>query len=266
MTRLGQLLEQASSIPAQGVVTHFCDPDELGEYWDALARKRIVAGLCGGSPFPRKAMLKLMPPGKANAVTQEVGVREAMANWREEGRKFPLKWLRVFRGGGDITPITKQDADRIFVQLADAGLSLQAVGDILRKGDEIFLLADTRLEDETLKALRACGMDADAALRFDPESCAQEVGLNVSLPRLDAVVARAFHIGREEAKKAVTKGFVAVNLRICRDAGREVVAGDVIQHLLAGAALIGSVREAKSADRHRLLGIIPSSAKILVRG
>ncbi len=265
MPRLGHYIEHANSLPGGGTYTHFCDPDELAEFWDLLMRKRILAGLSGGSPFPRKAMLRLVPSGKGSAM-DEASVRAMIADWNVQGRKYPYAWLRLERGGEDESPLSKQELDSVCAQLQTNGLPPGAIGDILRRGDEAFILADTREQDALAKAMSALGLASRPAAHFDPESCALDTRYSLSMPRLDAAIARAFHIGREEAKKAVVKGFVAINLRIVRDASRAVEAGDVLHHLLFGAALISGVQKAKAADRHRLLVRFPSSAKILVRG
>ena len=265
MPRLGHYIEHADSLPGGGAYTHFCEPDEMAEFWEALMRKRMLAGFSGGSPFPRKAMLKLVPPGKGMAM-DEAAVRAMIADWNVEGRKYPYAWLRVERGGDDESPLSKQELDSVCAQLQTNGVVPGAIGDMLRRGDEAFLLADSREHEALAKAFTALGLASRPAAHFDPETCAQDTHQSLSIPRLDAAVARAFRIGREEAKKAVVKGFVAVNLRIVRDASRAVEAGDVLHHLLSGAALISDVQRAKAADRHRLLVRISSSAKILVRG
>lgn len=265
MPRIGHYIEHAAELPGGGVYTHFCDPDELTEFWDLLMRKRMLAGFSGGSPFPRKAMLRLVPSGKG-IVMDDAAVRAMIADWSAEGRKYPQAWLRLERGGDDVSPLSKQELDSVYAQLQTNGVTPGAIGDILRRGDEAFILADTREQNARVKACSALGLATRPAVHFEPESCAQDVHQSLSIPRLDAAVARAFRIGREEAKKAVVKGFVALNLRTVRDASRSVEAGDVLHHLLSGAALISNVQKAKAADRHRLLVRIPSSAKILVRG
>jgi len=224
----------------------------------------MLASLCGGSPFPRRVMLRLAPPGKGERHWDEAAVRLALNEWRETARRFPHTWLLVQRKetaeGGKT--LSSDEANHLAEAFARADLPPAAVGDVLRHDGETYLLIDTRLQDAVQAALARNGMSGEARRGFDPAFCAREERLAVGLPRLDAMVARAFRIGRAEAKKAVSRGFVALNLRIVRDAGREVTAGDLVYHLLAGTARVLELAAGRSEGRHHFRCQIACSAAL----
>ena len=108
------------------------------------------------------------------------------------------------------TPHSKKNLRQALWQLQ----SLSALGDILRKDGDVAVQVDKRAESKVDSALAAAGFGFQPAHGFNPEGCADTVRLSVGSPRLDSVISRAYHIGRAEAKKAVVRGFVAVNLRL----------------------------------------------------
>ncbi|OGK10176.1 MAG: hypothetical protein A2Y63_00620 [Candidatus Riflebacteria bacterium RBG_13_59_9] len=255
-------------IAPNGAFTQFCGPDEFGNHWDELLSRRMLKGLGGGSPAPRKVMLHLMPPGKGDKHWDDAAIRLALNEWEDAGRRFPLAWLRVRQAENENgkETLTPREADHLSGKLAEQGMPPALVGDILRQGDETFLLMDTRQEEQVRAALARSGMTGEKQRDFTPAECMQETRISVGSPRLDAVVARAFHIGRAEAKKAVTRGFVALNLRIARDASREVIAGDLVYHLLAGAMRVDELSAGRTEGRHKLRARIPVGAKLMARG
>jgi RNA-binding protein YlmH len=255
-------------IPPSGAFTSFCDPDELTAHWDELARRKMIRGICGGSPFPRKAMLEIMPPEKARAYWDEKAIRLALSEWEEASRRFPLKWLSVSKLDADEgrESFSTQEANAVSQQLVRAGLPPSHLGDILRNNGGIIVQVDKRVESDVASALAALGLGFQPARGSNPEDCADAVRLSVGSPRLDSVISRAYHIGRAEAKKAVVKGFVAVNMRLSRDATQPVTAGDVLHHLLKGAIRIDELNMSRKQGRHNLMCRIARSVRLLMRG
>jgi RNA-binding protein YlmH len=265
---LQRYLTHPDEIASTGAFTSFCDPDELTGHWDELARRKIIRSLCGGSPFPRKAMLEIMPPGKGQAHWDEEAIRLSLSEWEEVSRRFPLKWLNILKLDTDESyeSFSTQEANAVSQQLALGGLSPSHLGDILRKGGDVVVLVDKRMESEVASALARNGLDCREAKSFHPEACAEAVRLGVGSPRLDSVISRAYHIGRAEAKKAVVRGFVAVNMRLARDASQPVAAGDVLHHLLKGAVRIDELNTSRKQGRYNLTCSIAGGVRLQMRG
>lgn len=264
---LQRYLTHPEEIPPSGTFTSFSDPDELTARWDELARRKMIRGICGGSPFPRKVMLEIMPPGKGRAHWDEEAIRLSLGEWEEASRRFPLEWLRILKlEAGDDRGFTAQEANAVAQSLTRSGLSLSYLGDILHWGEDVVVLVDQRAEPDVASALEKAGLACEQAQSFNPDECAEEARLTVGSPRLDSVVSRAYHIGRAEAKKAVVRGFVAVNLRLARDASRLVAAGDVLHHLLKGAIRIDGLNASRKQGRHSLTCRIAAGVRYQIRG
>lgn len=265
---LQRYLTHPDEIPPSGAFTSFFGPDELTAHWDELARQKMVRDICGGSPFPRKAMLEITPLGKGRAHWDEEAIRLALSEWEEASRRFPLKWLSISKLDADENreSFSTQEANAISKQLALSGLSPSHLGDILRKDGEVVVSVDKRAESKVASALAAAGLGCQPAQGPNPKACSDTARLSVSSPRLDSVISRAYHIGRAEAKKAVVKGFVAVNMRLARDATQPVAAGDVLHHLLKGALRIDELVASRKQGRHNLICRIASGARLQIRG
>jgi len=263
---LQRYLTHSDEIPPSGAFTSFSGPDELTAHWDELARQKMIRGVCGGSPFPRKAMLEIMPPGKGRAHWDEEAVRLALSEWEEASRRFPLKWLSVSKLDDESREgFSTQETNAVSQQLARAGLPPSHLGDILCKDGGIVALVDKRAESDVASALAVAGLEFQPELGFNPDSCTDAVRLSVGSPRLDSVISRAYRIGRAEAKKAVVKGFVAVNLRLARDADQPVAAGDVLHHLLKGALRVEELNASRKPGRHNLTCRVARSVGLQMR-
>jgi len=265
---LQRYLTHPHGIPPSGAFTSLSDPDELTAHWDELARRKMIRSICGASPFPRKVMLEIVPPGKGRAHWDEEAIRLSLSEWEEASRSFPLKWLNILKLDADESykDFTTQEANAVSQQLARSGLSPSHLGDILRKGGDVVVLVDTRVEPEVASALARSGLESRETKSFHPEAYAETVRLGVGSPRLDSVISRAYRIGRAEAKKAVVRGFVAVNLRLARDATRPVAAGDVLHHLLKGAIRIDELNASRKQGRHNLKCRIARGVRLQMRG
>jgi len=265
---LQRYLTHPDEIPPIGTFTSFSDPDELTGHWDELARRKMIRSICGGSPFPRKAMLEIMPPGKGQAHWDEEMIRLSLSEWQEASRRFPLRWLRILKLEAEENDkgCAAQEANAVSQQLTRSGLSPSHLGDILRRSGDVVVLVDDRVEPEVASALAVAGLGFQPAQGFNPEDCADAVRLSVGSPRLDSVISRAYHIGRTEAKKAVVRGFVAVNMRLARDASQPVAAGDVLHHLLKGAVRIDELNASRKQGRHNLTCRIASCVRLQMRG
>ncbi len=264
---LQRYLTHPEDIPTEGEITRFCDVDELTEHWDELARRKMIRGLCGGSPFPRKLMLEIVPPGKGRPHRDADVIRRSLSEWEEAARRFPAKWLRILKsdaesGGG----FSAREADLLAEQLTRTGLAPALLGDLLRSGEDVMLLTDARAETEVASVFAKSRLEGRAAGRFRPEECAETLRVSVGSLRLDAIVSRAFGIGRTEAKKAVVRGFIALNMRLARDPGSHVAVNDVVQHLLKGAIRLDEVAAGRRRDRHSLTCRIATSIRLQTRG
>jgi RNA-binding protein YlmH len=263
---LQQYLSHPEDIPQAGLITRFRDVDELTEHWDELARGRMIRRLCGGSPFPRKLMLEIVPPGKGQSHWDEDAIRRSLSEWEEASRRFPVKWLKIMKAdegeGGAFSP---READLLAEQLTRTGLAPVLLGDLLRRGEDTLLLTDGRAESEVASNLAKNGL-VGRAERFRPAECAEATRISVGSPRLDAVVSRACCIGRGEAKKAVVRGFVALNMRLARDPSSQVAVGDVLQHLLQGALRVDDLAAGRRRGRHSLTCRIANSVRLQTRG
>ncbi len=265
---LQRYLTHPDEIPPTGAFTSFSDPDELTEHWDELSRRKMLRSICGGSPFPRKVMLEVMPPGRGQAHWDEEAIRQSLSEWEEVSRRFPLRWLRILKLEAEENDkgFTAQEANAVSQQLTRSGLSPTHLGDILRRGEDVVVLVDERVESEVASALASNGLESREAKGFHPEAYAEATRLTVGSPRLDSVVSRAYRIGRAEAKKAVVRGFVAVNMRLARGASRPVAAGDVVHHLLKGAFRIDELKASRKQGRHNLICRIASDVRLQMRG
>jgi len=258
LRELDNLIRQ-DGIPSGGLFTGFIAPEDLSGLWEQLEARRVLAYFSGGSELPRRVMLRLVPPGEGAARLGDDWVRAMLDSWRDHAASFPLEWLHVRQSGldefGGHRELEKPQADKLAETLYRHGLPPAALGEVARCEKRVQVLVDSRVHDSAVNAICMAGLAVAGRVELAPDKHLRLKSLSLGSPRLDAAVSRACNLGRAEAKKAVERGFVALNLKLCRDASREVAAGDLIHHLLEGAVRIRTAREGRRAGRHNLVSV-----------
>jgi RNA-binding protein YlmH len=249
-------LIRRGGIPSEGLITGFIAPEDLSELWERLESERVLAAFSGGSEVPRRVMLRLVPPESGAAHLGDVWVRSMLDGWQEHAASFPLEWLHVRQSGldeyGGHRELEQPQADKLAAMLYRHGLPPTALGEVARSGKRVLILVDSREHAQAVSAVCAAGLSVAGKVDFAPDECLRAKNLSLGSPRLDAAVSRACNLGRAEAKTAVERGFVAVNLKLCRDAAHTVASGDLVHHLLEGAVRIREAKEGRRAGRHTL--------------
>ena len=249
-------LIRRGGIPSEGLFTGFIAPEDLSGLWERLEGERVLAAFSGGSEVPRRVLLRLVPPGSGAAHLGDEWVRSMLDGWQEHAASFPLEWLHVRQSGldefGGHRELDQPQADKLAATLYRHGLPPTALGEAARGGKRVHILVDSREHAQAVSAVCAAGLSVAGKVDFAPAECLKRMNLTLGSPRLDAAVSRACNLGRAEAKKAVERGFVAVNLKLCRDASRAVAGGDLVHHLLEGAVRIREAKAGRRTGRHSL--------------
>lgn len=254
---LSRLLERPQAIPPEGTFTGFLGRDDLADWLPRFAQRRMLASVFGGHRMPRRVMLRLMPPGEG--LLAESRLRTEMPRllnaWEDAVRAFPAKWLRLLPAANAPEPGGVPREGSWHRMLTSQGVQPSWVGDYLAGLSGRLVHMDARRQEEVLRGLERLGLQGeDAGENVDVSGFTRSVTVTVRSLRLDALVSRAFGLPREEAKKAVVRGFVTVNLLGGTDASRQLAAGDLVDCELEGRALVREVvvHERKSRSRTML--------------
>jgi len=265
LSELSRFLEHPQAIPSEGVFTGFLGPDELSEWLVRFAERRMLAGVFGGYRMPRRVMLRVVPPGKAPIVASRLReeVPRLLGEWDELAETFPARWLRMSVPAESPAADQARKVGSWVRMLASQGVHPGWLGDFLAGSSGAFLLVDSRRRMDVRDAFDRLTIEmSEVAGKLDGGDFARQATVFLRSPRLDALVGKAFGMGREEAKKAVSKGFVAVNLLTVTNASTALSAGDLVDFELGGRALVQAALLRQGKSRYRVLLTVLENAHL----
>lgn len=117
--------------------------------------------------------------------------------------------------------------------LMNLGFKREQFGDILVAGKEAYVFCFASIAEETMKNLLSVRHTYVKIARLTPKECPltptfEEKSINVASPRLDAVVAEAYHLSREGGRSLVEGGGVIVNDEELSNPSHFLAGGEVI--------------------------------------
>ena len=265
LNRLSRFFKRPQEIPTEGAFTGFLGTDELAEWLPRFAERRMLAGVFGGYRMPRRVMLRVVPPGDASIVASRLRdeLRDLLTSWEKQAPAFPATWLRLdLTVGGDVAARAREAGSWIRL-LAAERVAPEWLGDFLSGEVGTFLLIDAREEPRICEGLQSLGVGVLETRRQVPwEDFARSATVHLRSLRLDALVGKAFGLGREEAKKATVRGFVAVNLLQAGSASASLSSGDLVDFELEGRALVQEAEFQEKRGRFRVALAVVEEARM----
>lgn len=265
MSELSRLLEHPAEIPHEGAFTGFLGLAELSEWLPRFAERRMLEAVFGGHRMPRRVMLHILPKGEgflhSSRLREELA--RQLSTWDELAESFPVRWLRLeLPASGEAFEQARRTGSWVRL-LASQGVQPEWCGDVLDASSETSLLVDSRRLKVVQGAFGRLGilseeMEGPATLT----TYARPSTAFVSSPRLDALVGKVFRMAREEAKKAVTRGFVSVNLMAETSASLVLAPEDLIDCELEGRALVQEMSEKERGSRFRVQLAVLKNARL----
>ncbi len=144
---------------------------------------------------------------------------------------YPFSCLRI-RAAAPRFSVSPSHRDYLGAVLG-LGIERRVVGDILPGDREAFLFCEDSMTDFLCSELRMVGRTAvTVSVCEDPEEIPQprveEITGTVASPRLDSVIALAFHSSRSSMLPLIGEGKVFVNGRLIPSNGYNLSSGDLI--------------------------------------
>lgn len=221
----------------QQIITPFLNPRQVYVLQQLLAQQTALhAVFCGGVKTAEQQRAWLAPD---YVPIEEAGDCRIVA--------FQITYATKFHR------LAHRD---ILGSLMGIGLKRSAFGDIINEGNQWFFMADEQIASFVQTQITRMGTVPvrlqEVPLHSVPEphsawrTC-QEV---VASLRLDAVVAQAFHLSRQQAKEAVTSGRVKHNWVTVVKADHEVGEQDIISVRGLGRLRIDALLGHSKRDKH----------------
>ena len=144
---------------------------------------------------------------------------------------FPIRILKV-------APLQKKFADELTHRdflgaLMNLGIERDVLGDIVVKTDHAYVFAAEKIADfitENLFRIKHTSVTV-TVIQDVPEDVAptlERVEVIVPSLRLDGIVAKLYHLSRQQAKDLFTGGLVLVNGRLCMNPAGAVKENDIL--------------------------------------
>ena len=147
------------------------------------------------------------------------------------GGRFPIVCLRIApRSSRYADALTHRD---FLGALMNLGVKRETLGDIFLSGSTGYLFClDTVAPFIAENLTRVCRTDVDCEVVEELPSAAAPVltaeTVQLAHERLDALIARAYHLSREDSAELFTKKLVFVNSALCENSSRQPKPGEVI--------------------------------------
>lgn len=214
MNEPDRLAELAQRTAARGLTTYtrFLDLNDQKNARIAAAKAGIACCLFGGMPDNERcvaAFYDVEPPEEA---------------------EYPLVCLRfVPRSVRFARPCTHRD---VLGTLMSLGLEREQFGDIILRENEIYLFCLDKTAKLVLDGMTQIGgTDVTGSISDAPDGPArktQEIIVQVSSPRADAVIAHLFHLSRDDTQALFPRGLVLLDDAPCTKCEKLLTEGTVI--------------------------------------
>lgn len=181
-----------------------------------------------GEAAARKAGAAFMLYGGAESCERRMlGVSAGTA---PQADTFPIACLLVSpRSTRFGAPLTHRD---VLGSLMGLGIERELIGDIVVREQGAYIFCVQKMADFILGALTRIGStDVDCVLSSPPDGplrATRDIRLQVSSPRLDAVIAHLFHLSRGDAQSLFRQGRVMVDDVVCERPDCTLKAGQVL--------------------------------------
>jgi RNA-binding protein YlmH len=212
--RMAELAERART-RGHCTFTEFLGQAELDAFQAARAGfAHVQVTLSGGAPGCQRQMARFCPEDTSG-----------------DGEEFPIACIRV-------TPLNIRFADTlthrdILGALMSLGFERALIGDIAVRENESFLFAAAHIAQyvmDNLKEIKRTAVRCEIADTL-PEGALYRLEremVQAASPRLDAVIARAYKLSRDESQALFPRGFVAVNGRTCENDSHTLKEDDIV--------------------------------------
>ena len=179
-----------------------------------------------------------------------VGGDEAPETWQ-----FPLNCLRVTpRSARFASPIAHRD---VLGSLMGLGIERELVGDIVVREEGAYIFCTDKMAHFISTSLTKIGnTDVDCVLSDPPEGALRkttQVRVQVTSPRLDAIVAHLFKLSRGDAQTLFRQGKIMVDDSVCEHTDYLLKEGQVISVRGFGRARYLGVESMSKKGKSNLL-------------
>ncbi len=232
LARFRELAERASRI-GRYVYTDFHSANGAALAFQAAPKREVK--LFGGMENAERQMVRFGDP-------EEIGYEES----------FPIGLVRI---EPKLKKFSEELTHRDYLgALMSLGIEREMLGDLFVKENSAYVFVCERMAAFVLEELKTVRHTAVKASRLEevPEDIQPKIEretVTVASLRLDAVLARTFHLSRGDMKKLFDAERVSVNGRLCTSPEKEPAEGDRISLRGFGKMQYFGVRRVTAKDR-----------------